>query len=162
MLPLICFLCPVSQSFQTWTNSGTVIRSHCNLECFASATIHAEVSDPSCLVTSSLIQFSLSLSPTHLFSVALGFELRVLHVLDRCSATWATPTAPSALIIFQWGLAACLTVLGSDPPILLPASWGDRLVVPYPGLLVETGSWELFSLGLFQTSILLISALQNS
>jgi hypothetical protein len=58
-----------------------------------------------CIVTYLLSFLKLLLYICSLFSLVLvlGFELRALSFLGRCSTTWVTRQAPFALIIFQVG-----------------------------------------------------------
>jgi hypothetical protein len=53
-----------------------------------------------------------------------GFELRVLHLLGRCYATWATPPALFSLVIFEIEshFLSTLAIL------LISASWISRII----------------------------------
>jgi hypothetical protein len=67
-----------------------------------------------------------------------------LHLLGRCSATWATP--PSLFFFFFFGsfsfwMWSCIFAWGwtqTDPPTYsLPRSWNYSCTLPHLALLIE-------------------------
>jgi hypothetical protein len=77
------------------------------------------------------------------FLMVLWFELRALHLPDKCSITWATPPALSYLGYFSGRVPLCplhptpgLDLLGTPILPVLPMEMG---LPPYPACLLR---WE--------------------
>jgi hypothetical protein len=72
------------------------------------------------------------------FLAVLGFELRVLCLLDKYSVTTVMPPALFALVIFLNKVSLFAWASSDyDPIYTLLCSWDDRCVLPCPGLLAE-------------------------
>jgi hypothetical protein len=93
----------------------------------------------------------------------LGFELRALCLLGRCSTVRATPTSLFALVILE--IVFCFLPRLAWTSIFLSyashCSWDDKHVPPGPAFFsIEIGPCEPFCLGWPGTTILPISASQ--
>jgi hypothetical protein len=88
--------------------------------------------------------------------IKLGFEMRALHSLGRCSTSWVTPPAP--LLWLFWIGSCFLPSLDFDPPILyflLSLRW--QIYDTIPRFFLLWWGLKLFLPGWTWTAVLPIS-----